>query len=354
MATIFEVNPKRLLKKRENTKYQFISDKFGIGAGGSEKNWKGSEYAVAFFTDERILAVAAGDDDDYFISIPYDRITEAEYKGQGAGAFVSVLHSQRQIIVDFEGKNGQKRVHIWNEESRSQNKNATKFLTEIAGSSSDSELLSGKCREFTENAGDKYPSEINTKMSKIMDDDAGNYVTVDRVEKVEDILDRDEKVVYLTRGSTVDVEGSSAGDSLFGDDRSRKSGTRGWVRAAITDKRIAIKVPQWLGDDERSVPYQNITSVDLDTGLVNKRISLQTPGQTYHIEAQEPGKQEVRDAVKYIREKITESQEDQVIVQGSDEPDPTEQLQNLKQLHDQGVLTNEEFEDKKQSLLDKI
>lgn len=182
----------------------------------------------------------------------------------------------------------------------------------------------------------------------------GDYVTDERIKKIEDILDDDEKVHYLTRGSTVDVEGSSAGSSLFGDNRSRKSGTKGFVRAGITDTRVVVKVPQWLGNDERSIPYQNITSVDLDTGLVNKRLSLQTPGQTYHIEVHEPDKQEVRDAVKFIRNKITESNDDQVVVQSNDEPDPTEQLQNLKELHDEGVLTDDEFEEKKQTILDKI
>jgi RNA polymerase subunit RPABC4/transcription elongation factor Spt4 len=34
--------------------------------------------------------------------------------------------------------------------------------------------------------------------------------------------------------------------------------------------------------------------------------------------------------------------------------DPTEQLKNVKELHDAGVLTDEEFEEKKQNLLDKI
>lgn len=182
----------------------------------------------------------------------------------------------------------------------------------------------------------------------------GAYVTDARLKKVESVLDDDETVHYLTRGSTVDVEGSSAGTSLFGDDRSRKSGTKGYVRAAITDKRVAVKIPQWLGSDERSIPYDSITSVDLDTGLVNKRISLQTPGQTYHIEVHEPGKDECRDAVRFIREKISETKQQQVVTQESSDPDPTEQLKNIKQLHDEGVLTEKEFEEKKQSLLDKL
>lgn len=182
----------------------------------------------------------------------------------------------------------------------------------------------------------------------------GDYVTENRIEKIESILDEGESVHFITRGSTVDVEGSSAGNSLFGDDRSRKSGTRGWVRAVMTDKRVAVKIPQWLGSDERSIPYDSITSVDLDTGLVNKRISLQTPGQTYHIEVHDPGKQECREGVAFIRKKIAESKQPQVVQQEASEPDPTEQLKNLKELQENGILSEEEFEKKKKSLLDKI
>ncbi|MFD1527347.1 MULTISPECIES: PH domain-containing protein [Halobacteriales] len=181
----------------------------------------------------------------------------------------------------------------------------------------------------------------------------GEYVTKARIEKVEDILDEGEKIHYITRGSTVDVEGSSAGKSLFGDDRSRKSGTRGYVRAVYTDSRVAVKIPQWLGSDERSVPYESITSVDLDTGLVNKRVSLQTPGQTYHIEVQEPGKDEVREIVSFIREKINEVNQPDTVVAES-EPDPLDQLDKLQELHEKGVVDDEEFEEKKQSLLDKV
>lgn len=211
-----------------------------------------------------------------------------------------------------------------------------------------------ECGEDVSNIGGKEGVTSREERTDRNGIERGAYVTSARLEKIESVLDEDETVHYLTRGSTVDVEGSSAGNSLFGDNRSRKSGTRGYVRAAITDTRVVVKVPQWLGSDERSVPYSSITSVDLDTGLVNKRLSLQTPGQTYHIEVHEPNKDEVRNAVKFIRNKITESQGQQVVVQDNDEPDPTEQLRNLKQLHDENVVSDEEFESKKQSLLDEI
>ncbi|WP_247005122.1 PH domain-containing protein [Halosolutus gelatinilyticus] len=199
---------------------------------------------------------------------------------------------------------------------------------------------------FGSNSDEQIPTEYKCSPQ-------GDYVTAARLGKIEDILDEGESVHYITRGGTIDVEGSSAGTSLFGDDRSRKSGTKGYVRAAITDQRIAIKIPQWLGSDERSVPYRNITSVDLDTGLVNKRLSLQTPGQTYHIQVTEPGKDETREIVRFIREKMEETSQPETVVAES-EPDPLDQLEKLKELHDKGVVSDEEFKEKKQALLDQI
>ena len=179
----------------------------------------------------------------------------------------------------------------------------------------------------------------------------GDHVTEKRVRKIDSLLEPDEAVHYMTAGSTVDAEGDGAGQSLFGDDRSRKSGTTGFVRTAFTDDRVVVKIPQITGNDQRIVPYNNITSVDIDTGLVKKRVSLQTKGHTYHIEVDDPGKEECREIGSFVREKIRETQESD---SGKSEPDPTEQLARLKDLHDDGVLTDSEFEEKKQNLLDKL
>jgi len=179
----------------------------------------------------------------------------------------------------------------------------------------------------------------------------GEHVTDKRLRKIDSALEEGESVHYMVAGSTVDAEGDGAGQSLFGEDRSRKSGTTGYVRTAFTEDRVVIKIPQVTGNDRRIIPYNNITSVDVDTGLVKKRISLQTKGHTYHIEVDKPGKNECREIATFVRDKMRELQESH---QGTTEPDPTEQLAKLKELHDSGALTDEEFEEKKQSLLEKI
>lgn len=181
-----------------------------------------------------------------------------------------------------------------------------------------------------------------------------DYVTEKTVSKIDDIVDPDEKIHYLAKeaGGGVDVEGSGAGSSLFGDDRSRKTGTVGFVRTAATNKRVLVKVPQALGSDERSIPYRNITSVDLDLGMVYKRLSLQTPGQTYHIDIGGLSKDDCREMARFVREKTSDAQE--TGNDSSEGNDPVEQLERLRDLKEDGVLTEEEFEEKKNDLLDKI
>lgn len=179
----------------------------------------------------------------------------------------------------------------------------------------------------------------------------GDWVTADRAQKIADLLRPDEKLHYMTKGGTIDVEGSGAGESLFGNDRSRKSSMRG-VWAGVTDQRVVVHIPQLTGDDERSVPYEAVTTVDLDTGLVNKRYSLQGPGQTYHIQATNPGKEECREMVQFIRTKVAAANRSGG--GGEAATDPTEQLKNIADLHDQGILSDEEYEAKRKELLDKI
>lgn len=184
----------------------------------------------------------------------------------------------------------------------------------------------------------------------------GKSVNQKRASKIADILDEDESIHYIATeaGGGIDVEGSKAGHSLLGNDRSRKQGTSGYVRTVATDKRVAIKIPQFTGNDERSVPYNSITSVDIDTGLVRKRLTLQTPGQTYHIGAGGTDKAELREMAKFIRQKISEANQPEVQQAELEQDSPVDQLEKLSDLHDKGVLTDDEFQEKKEELLDKI
>jgi hypothetical protein len=209
------------------------------------------------------------------------------------------------------------------------------------------------CRNCGEDISAIGGGASNTGLANnIATDRVGEWVNEERLKEVHHLLDEDERVHYMWRGATIDVEGSGAGKSIFGNDRSRKSSWTG-IHTGVTNKRIVIAISQFLGDDERHIPYRSATSVDLDTGVWAHRVSIHTKGQTYHISAPYHSKDELREAMQFIRQKIEEANQPQQS-QAESAPDPTEQLKNLQELQHKGVITEDEFEAKKQALLNKI
>jgi hypothetical protein len=161
---------------------------------------------------------------------------------------------------------------------------------------------------------------------------------------VREYLDTDEEPEYILKGSSISIEGGNSED--------RKGSLTGMARTAVTQKRVLTVVPQKImGEDTKSVSYEDMGGIDFNKGLVNKYLKFQSHGRTYKIHTTDAEK--TKKALEYIRERKQKLEKEKQSSGGSDN-DPTEQLKNIKELHDQGVLTDEEFEEKKSDLLDKI
>lgn len=301
----------------------------------------GTGMTMHMLTDERWLTVAANSNGDRTLSVPLADINGVTVSTSSFGghevSFTTDAFGLVAPIGNMYDSEEIDAVHSWL----------------VTHTPADGTGLKRSWGAGEESADDIEEFDDLADPSKHMDaDPQGEWVTPERIKKMGDTLDSDENVHYMFKGGTLDVEGATSGESIWGNDRDRKSSLKG-IYTAVTDKRVVINIPQFLGDDERHIPYSSITSCDLDTGLVAKRVSLQTKGPTYHIQAQGVGKEELRTALRFIRDKAEEA--DKVVVEsGGSEPDPTEQLKNIKELHDAGVLSDEEFEEKKQTLLDKI
>ncbi|MFC4448011.1 PH domain-containing protein [Halorussus aquaticus] len=178
----------------------------------------------------------------------------------------------------------------------------------------------------------------------------GDYVTAERIGKMDDVLDDDEEVMFVIEGKNIQEKGEGRG--VLGSDVDAKNSLLSSILTGATDKRLVSKIPQMTGDDEQTIPYSRIEGVDLDTGLVTKKLTVKTSGSAYEFGVQDPDADEVREMARFIREKMKESQ--QATAPAASEPDPTEQLKNIKELHDDGVLSDEEFEEKKNDLLDQM
>ncbi|MFB6186841.1 MAG: SHOCT domain-containing protein, partial [Halobacteriaceae archaeon] len=134
-------------------------------------------------------------------------------------------------------------------------------------------------------------------------------------------------------------------ESITGWDRDRRIGGAFTV---ITEQRVLIIANHLRGYDEHTIPYDSITAINLNSGIFSKRLTLQTRGATYHLSVTNSDDDEVQDAVEWLRERRRQGDSH------DSTDDPLDRLEKLKNLYDNGAITEDEFEEKKASLLDEI
>lgn len=120
-----------------------------------------------------------------------------------------------------------------------------------------------------------------------------------------------------------------------------------------TDKRLLALHPLRTGTDEYTIPYDSIDNVSIDRGWTKRRIQVTTRSRTYYFEVKGSDHDKISPTVDYIRKKREEAVSGTKTVSGETDS-PIEKLERLSDLHEQGAVTDSEFETKKQELLDEI
>ncbi|WP_323676901.1 PH domain-containing protein [Halorubellus sp. PRR65] len=239
---------------------------------------------------------------------------------------------------------------------------------ELSGGITSSEVVCQACghettfseaRRFSTIGGKEYDEEYIAALSESAEGETVNEevlrATGSSGRCLLDYLDEHEQPHHILQGQTIDVEGGGDSSSLLGNDRSRKF-SFGVNRCftVVTNQRVFLVVQQGNGSDERHIPYDSITGIDLDIGAggATSRLSIQTHGRTYHASGTLSNEQECRNAVEYIRHQRREVNTKGV--ESGAKEEPLEQLQSLKELRDEGVLSEDEFAEKKAELLERI
>lgn len=177
----------------------------------------------------------------------------------------------------------------------------------------------------------------------------GDYVTPKRIDKVKDVLRPDEKVHYITKlNGAVTGEGETSPWKATGDE---DVSLRGYERAVFTNNRVVIKIPKWIGAKERTIPYDGISSIDSESGLIYSKITIRTHSDVYKFSILKPGKDEIREIVSFVQNEIAGPSSGP---NTSSEIDPVEQIEKLNELYEKDVISEEEFSEKKQELMDRI
>lgn len=115
----------------------------------------------------------------------------------------------------------------------------------------------------------------------------------------------------------------------------------------VTDRYVRVHSSK----GEWTIPYESITSVDF---VGHPALHIQTQGRTYYIRIAGTlfdEEQNLSDAASYIRKSQRKAWKTE---SKSGERSPVDKLERLGELRDKGVVTEEEFQEKKSDLLDEI
>ena len=110
---------------------------------------------------------------------------------------------------------------------------------------------------------------------------------------------------------------------------------------------------------ETKIPLENITNVNFGQTAIERMLGagdllVESAGTTGQSEFKNiPRPDNFATLLYKVREERSVSMQGGTIVEAAD-ADPTEQLQRLKALHDDGILTDEEYEAKRRKLVDEI
>ena len=169
------------------------------------------------------------------------------------------------------------------------------------------------------------------------------------VEKIQDYLEPNEQVLLVAKQSRIMPGGSVTTPNII----------------FATDRKLIIRNPSMLGlrESVEVVPYTEITAIHLQKGLFSSEVRITAPGLTTelgrffklsrHGVAGIPAipKNKAVKLVDIVREGMKAAK---ARPQVAAKPTPLEELKKLKELLDMGALTQEEYEEKKKKILEKV
>jgi len=168
------------------------------------------------------------------------------------------------------------------------------------------------------------------------------FVSDKEVAPLDDRLNPGEKVHYLfTGGAGLEINGEK-GDRV------------GSTRTAITDERILIKTSKSIGTDYQTVRYENVSAVSVTTGMVAVAITIDSGAKRYKVRLQQAMNSEeiAHEVVEFIRGETSEKENQ--TNGGEDSESALDKLERLRDLKQDGIISEEELEEKKQDLMDDI
>jgi hypothetical protein len=157
------------------------------------------------------------------------------------------------------------------------------------------------------------------------------------------IFGSDEKLFCVIKGVAYRVESR----------RARAYQTKAPGLLLITSKRVAFYSEQIFGRyDQLVFPYDQISSVQCHKGIIGDELQLQVASDNVTIHGIPKGDGDI--AAQNIRDLVATMKAQPSIAVAAPQTDISDQIEKLGKLKEKGLITDEEFERKKNELLKRL
>jgi len=171
-----------------------------------------------------------------------------------------------------------------------------------------------------------------------------NQETLERAKQR--IFGSDEKLFSVIKGVAYRVESRHAR-------RARARETRSSGLLLITSKRVVFYSESIFNRyDQLVFPYDQISSVQCHKGMIGDELQLQVASDNVAIHAIPKGDGDI--AAQNIRDLVATMKAHPSIAVAAPQTDIADQIEKLGKLKEKGLITNEEFEAKKNELLKRL
>lgn len=164
-------------------------------------------------------------------------------------------------------------------------------------------------------------------------------------------LETDEQPEYLLRGRLLDVIDRTAPDSAS-DRRKRKVASHGSdLITIVTDRRVLIVLPRRDDVETLTVQFSKVTDVDMESAPGgNCRLRVFNDEKTYLIDSSRSDSDEVEATQAFGTDRARQVES----ASEGNSNDVMDTLERLADLHERGALSDEEYQRKKNELLDRL
>ena len=161
---------------------------------------------------------------------------------------------------------------------------------------------------------------------------------------------------HLEPGETIlSVVKGTYDAAMFG----KRRNTYGDGILMATDEKVVLYGKKWTGYELKIVPYASISSVEMDKGLSGYRVTVvnfgNEPLTMKWINSDNLWGIDYGDANQFVEDvKAKIMEHSQQNTQSESGVDVADQIRKFAELKSEGIITDEEFESKKQALLAKL